>query len=247
MAVRQAIILAAGQGSRLLPLTLERPKCLIEVGGRSILAHQVEALCYAGVEKITIVAGYRANQIEQEAAELRAAGLDIQALFNPFWAVASSIGSVWTARDQLRQPFLLLNGDTIFDAGMLAESLGRLRPGLNLLVERSIEAEEDDMRVVVSRGAVRAVGKGLPLALAPYRSLGVIASCSPDGGPYLQHLESVLRAPDGANRFHHAVVDQAARSHQVAAIETGAGFWQEIDRPEDIARWDRLHRLRAAA
>jgi choline kinase len=241
MTVRQAIILAAGQGSRLLPLTLEKPKCLIEVGGRTILAHQIAALRHSGVERFTIVAGYRAEQIEAEAEALRGQGIEIEAMFNPFWAVASSIGSVWTARERLLQPFLLLNGDTIFDADLLAEALGRLGPGLNLLVERTIEPEEDDMRVVVSGDAVQKVGKGLSLDEAAHRSLGVIASCGPKGERYGRMLEQVLRSPDGADSFHHAIIDQAAREYGVRAVEIGAGFWQEIDRPEDIDRWNRLH------
>ena len=57
--IDRAILLAAGLGSRLLPLTADRPKCLIEVGGRTILEHQVEALRMAGVGAITIVGGYR--------------------------------------------------------------------------------------------------------------------------------------------------------------------------------------------
>jgi len=244
MTVRNAIILAAGQGSRLLPLTLEKPKCLIEVGGKTILAHQVAALRRAGVERFTIVAGYRAEQIEREAAKLRSSGLAVEALFNPFWAVASSIGSVWTARERLCQPFILLNGDTVFDSELLSEALDQLSPGLNLLVEQTKDPEEDDMRVLVSEGEVRKVGKGLPLGLAAHRSLGVIASCSADGRPYVDKLEQVLRSPDGANSFHHAVVGAAAEDHPVRAVEIGAGFWQEIDRPEDIERWNRLHRQR---
>ncbi len=98
------------------------------------------------------------------------------------------------------------------------------------------------MRVVVSGGDVRKVCKGLPLEEAQHRSLGVIASCGPKGERYGRMLEQVLRGPDGANSFHHAIIDQAAREYGVSAIEIGAGFWQEIDRPEDIDRWDRLHR-----
>jgi choline kinase len=160
--------------------------------------------------------------------------------------VASSIGSVWTARERLGEPFILLNGDTIFDADLLGGALRQLGPGLNLLVERTRQPEEDDMRVVVSGGQVRKVGKTLPFGEAGYRSLGVIASCTADGQPYLEKLEQVLQSPEGAQSFHHAVIDQAARDHTVHAAEIGGGFWQEIDRPQDIECWDRLHRQRAA-
>ncbi|MDB5698061.1 MAG: nucleotidyl transferase [Alphaproteobacteria bacterium] len=241
MNVRHAIILSAGQGSRLLPLTLEVPKCLVRVGGKSILRHQLDALLTAGVETFTIITGYRAEQIESATALLCDDGIAIATLYNPFWQAASSIGSVWVAREQLRQPFILLNGDTIFDPALLAEALKRACAGVNLLVEKAHKPEEDDMRVELAGGIVREVAKGLPLSRAEYRSLGVVVSRDPYGENYLSALERVLRSPSGANRFHHAVVDDVAHRTGVGAIEVGRGFWQEIDRPEDIERWNQLH------
>ena len=60
----KAIILAAGEGIRLRPYTLDRPKCLVELVGKSLLEHQLAALRAAGITDITMVTGYRANQIE---------------------------------------------------------------------------------------------------------------------------------------------------------------------------------------
>jgi choline kinase len=242
MSIAHAIILAAGQGSRLLPLTVGMPKCLIEVGGKTILGHQLDALLSVGVESFTIVTGYRAGQIEREAYHLARQGMKIETLFNPFWAAASSIGSVWIARERLRQPFLLLNGDTIFDPALLSGALDGCKPGLSLLVEAVAAPEEDDMRVVVSGGVVRRVAKGLPLHEARHRSLGVIASSSPDGRVYLDALDQELRSGTGVQSFHHAVIDEIARTESVCAAEVGNGFWQEIDRPEDIDRWNELHK-----
>lgn len=242
MSIRHAIILAAGQGSRLLPLTVEMPKCLIEVGGKTILSHQLDALLSVGVESFTIVTGYRAGQIEREAYHLARSGMKIETLFNPFWAAASSIGSVWIARERLRRPFLLLNGDTIFDPTLLSGALAGCSPGISLLVEAVGTPEEDDMRVVVSGGVVRRVAKGLPLHEARHRSLGVIASSSADGSLYLEALDRELRSGTGVQSFHHAVIDEIARTESVCAAEVGDGFWQEIDRPEDIDRWNDLHK-----
>jgi len=247
MTIGHAIILAAGQGSRLLPLTLATPKCLIEIGGQSILRHQVDALANAGIRSFTIVAGYRADQVENEAALLAAEGIHIETVFNPFWAVASSIGSVWVAQDLLRQPFLLLNGDTIFDDHLLCEALDRITPGLNLLVEPVLVPETDDMRVVAVDGRICQVGKGLPTETATFRSLGVVASTAPDGAQYLAALDRVPRSDTGAQRFHHAVIDDAARNGDVYATAVGDGLWQEIDRPEDMARWSGGHVLTDAA
>jgi choline kinase len=118
----KAIILAAGQGTRLLPFTREHPKCLVPVGGKAILDHQLEALAAAGVEDVLVVGGYLIERLEQHLSLLPARtrpGL----LCNPFWSVANSIGSVWTARAHMDAPFILMNGDTILAAELIGNAI----------------------------------------------------------------------------------------------------------------------------
>lgn len=243
MSITRAIILSAGQGSRLLPLTADRPKCLIEVGGRAILDHQIEALAASGVAAITIVAGYRIGHIEAHVAAARP-GPSIEVRLNPFWATASSIGSVWAARDRLSGPFILLNGDTVYEPTLIADCAARFGPGLNLVVERVSTAEDDDMRVIVEGDRVVEVGKALPTDRAAHRSLGIVGTFDEDGDGYVATLDAVLREENGAMRFHHAVVDRLARAGRVRAVEVSPLHWQEIDQPEDIVAWTRAHRDR---
>lgn len=236
----KAVILSAGYGSRLLPLTLEIPKCLVPVQGREILLHQLDALAAAGVSEATIVVGYRHRQIE-EFVTTRPLPVTVDLVFNPFWAVANSIGSIWVARGQLVDPFCLLNGDTVFEAGMLAGALSRLPRGVGLLVEPDTGPELDDMRVEVAAGQVVAVAKDLPTARTTHRSLGVVVS-NGAGDAYRRTLEEVIAREGGANSYHHAVVARLAETVGVAAIERDAGHWREIDRPEDIDAWNETHR-----
>jgi choline kinase len=240
----RAIVISAGQGTRLLPLTLHRPKCLIEVNGRTILDHQVDALHEAGIEQIIVVAGYRADQIREHLARTHAPER-VGLVINPFWSVASSIGSVWAARDYLDEPFVLLNGDTIFDASVFEQAMVDMRPGVNLVVEVMATAEHDDMRVRVQDGRVVAVGKQLPLTEATHRSLGLVVS--PDRQPrghYRTALQAVIEAEGGHEAYHHAVIDHLARTVGVSAVENHSGLWREVDRPEDIERWTRDHKPR---
>ncbi len=230
----QAVILSAGIGSRLLPLTREIPKCLVEVGGRSILDHQLEALHVAGIERAVIVGGYRYRQIGAHLA--RAAPLlPVRLVFNPFWSVASSIGSVWMARDLLADPFCLMNGDTVFAADLLAAAVQAPGEGVGLLVEPLRAAALDDMLATVANRQVCAVAKDLPLDVATHRSLGVIVSNG--GDAYVHALENVIARPGGLNAFHHAVIAELAGYAPVRAIVAGEGAWQEIDQPEDIVAW----------
>ncbi|WP_404710710.1 NTP transferase domain-containing protein [Sphingomonas sp. MMS24-J13] len=232
----KAIILAAGQGTRLLPFTRDHPKCLVPVGGKAILDHQLDALAAAGVEDVLVVGGYLIKRLEQHLSQLPARtrpGL----ICNPFWSVANSIGSVWTARWHLAGPFLLMNGDTILATDLIGDALRAAQPGVNLVVERATTFALDDMRVAVSDGRISRVGKDLDDAASGHRSLGMIIATGGGGAEYADALDAVICAQGGAQRFHHAVIDHLAVNGQVSAIETGSPTWIEIDRPEDIERW----------
>jgi choline kinase len=232
----KAIILAAGQGTRLLPFTREHPKCLVPVGGKAILDHQLDALTAAGVTDVLVVGGYLINRLEQHLSQLPARtrpGL----ICNPFWSVANSIGSVWAARWHMSGPFILMNGDTILAADLIGDAVRSAQPGVNLVVERAPDFALDDMRVAVSDGRITRVGKDLGEHDAAYRSLGLIIATGSGSADYVDALDAVICAQGGAQRFHHAVIDHLAVNSRVSAIEAGSPSWIEIDRPEDIERW----------
>ncbi|HVJ00104.1 MAG TPA: NTP transferase domain-containing protein [Sphingomonas sp.] len=237
----KGIILSAGNGTRLLPLTRDMPKCLVDVDGRSILDRQLEALAEAGVARAVVVVGYRARRV-QAHLDAVTAPLPVDLVYNPFWRVASSIGSVWEARAHLDAPFVLMNGDTVFDPQVIAGAIEDAGDGLGLLVEPLGGHELDDMLVEASGGRVRAVAKTLSADHATHRSLGVvIAPRAEDAAAYAHALDEVIAAPDGTQSYHHDVVDWLAGTAGVGAVLRREGMWQEIDRPADIDRWTRGH------
>ena len=232
----KAIILAAGQGSRLLPLTADRPKCLVPVGGKTILEHQLASLRAAGIDDVTVVGGYRFDRLTEFAERLPAAERPTL-IYNPFFAVSSSIGSVWAARELLDGPFCLLNGDSVCEPVALASVFASLQPGVSLFVEPLSEPEHDDMLVRAEDGRVIEVAKTLDRRTATHRSVGIIACPDSDGGPYSAALEQVIMGPGGEQRFHHDIIDLLAHRSSVAAVEFPADAWQEIDSMVDIDRW----------
>ncbi len=235
----KAIILAAGHGSRLLPLTLTTPKCLVEVGGRAILDHQLDAVAAAGFDGAVVVGGYRIDQIAAHLSA-RIGGLPTELVFNPFWSIANSIGSVWAARAYLEEPFALMNGDTVFDAPILRAAVADRVAGVTLVIEPLAEPGLDDMLVEADGDRIVAVGKHLVGHSATARSLGLIVSTG--GTTYADALRAVIGEEDGIHAYHHAVVRRAAETVGVHALRIAPDArWQEIDRPEDIAQWQHDH------
>ncbi len=118
----QAVILAAGQGTRLRPLTDHCPKCLVEVQGKPMLQYQLEALSEAGLRECIIVVGHRADQV-RERFGARFRNLAIRYVENALFDRTNNIYSLWLARHELTDDLLLLEGDLVFEPGLLVDLL----------------------------------------------------------------------------------------------------------------------------
>ncbi|HMP57465.1 MAG TPA: NTP transferase domain-containing protein, partial [Novosphingobium sp.] len=83
--IEHAILLSAGQGSRMLPLTAERPKCMIEFSGRTLIEWQVDMLARGGVKRIDVVTGFMTDLLDDHLAGIRDPRVEITTRFNPFY------------------------------------------------------------------------------------------------------------------------------------------------------------------
>ncbi|MCH8139974.1 MAG: aminotransferase class I/II-fold pyridoxal phosphate-dependent enzyme [Proteobacteria bacterium] len=130
-AVHRALILAAGRGSRLQPLTADIPKCLVEIGGESLLERALQALSSQGVTEAVIVIGYKGKVIRDRFGS-RFAGVDIHYVEAPDYATTNNIRSLWDAREYLDRDVLLLEADIAFDPSVIAALL--TQPGSSTAV-----------------------------------------------------------------------------------------------------------------
>jgi histidinol-phosphate/aromatic aminotransferase/cobyric acid decarboxylase-like protein/choline kinase len=112
--VRRALILAAGIGQRMLPLTLDVPKCHVQVNGVPILFRSLRVLASAGVSEAVIVVGHQAAQVRRRVGN-NFAGIDIEYVDAPSFDSTNNSRSLWDARRSCEQDILLLEGDVVFD------------------------------------------------------------------------------------------------------------------------------------
>ena len=95
----KVVILGAGQGKRLLPLTADIPKALLDIGGKTLIERQIEAFAAGGVKDFLVVTGYAAEPHGDGACRIaQARGINIKTVYNPFYAVADNLASCWMAR-----------------------------------------------------------------------------------------------------------------------------------------------------
>lgn len=116
--VTSALLLAAGSGSRLFPLTQHEPKCLTMVNGISILERMITCLLRHGFKRLVIVTGYLENKIRDFLGN-QMGDMKIEYIFNPVYKTTNNIYSLWMAREIMNKPFLLLESDLVFDESLL--------------------------------------------------------------------------------------------------------------------------------
>src|SRR3989344_5743669 len=116
--IKHALILAAGRGKRLMPYTADRPKCLVEVGGKPILYYQLKALEKYGIVDITIVIGYLEDKI-QEYARAHFPRLSFNFIKNDLYSTTNDIYSFYLAKDICGGDFIQVDADLLFHSGIL--------------------------------------------------------------------------------------------------------------------------------
>lgn len=249
--IEHAILLSAGQGSRMLPLTAERPKCLIGFSGRSLLAWQIEMLARGGVRRIDVVTGFMTDLVD---AELRAisegkgagGGVELRAMFNPFYKVADNLGSCWIARAAMEGDFLILNGDTLVSEEVVARvqagpaSAGEAFP-IAVTVDVKSAYDSDDMKV--SRepdGRLARIGKTLTAAESNAESIGFLAFRGEGPGLFREAVRAAMRTPEGVQHWYLKVIDSLAPTGKVGTVTIAGLGWAEVDFLNDIEIATRL-------
>lgn len=231
----KAIILSAGQGSRLGHLTDDRPKCLIDFGGRTLLDRQLDALAAAGVGQAVVVTGFR-DQLVEDAIARRSGGPSVRTIFNPFYKVADNLGSLFMAREHLAGDCLVWNGDTLVSDTLMARVVGNDRPGICVTIDRKPDYDEDDMKVVVGdSGRLKAIGKRISAGVNG-ESIGLLAFRGDGAGQFLEAIERDIRTSEGTTIWYLRVIHHIAEHAEVWTLDISGEEWGEVDFPEDVER-----------
>ena len=220
----EALILAAGQGSR---LEVGVPKCLLEVGGRSLLDHQLDAIERVGADRVTLVVGYEHEQVK-DAAKGRA-----QVVLNERYAETNSLYSFWLARNAVEGDLLVLNSDVLFGPELLSDLAAVT--GSALAFDSSSGDEDEHMKVCTQRGRLMKLSKDLPAMDSHGESLGVLHLRRPAArAAFIAAGSYVGRGSD--NHWVATALNEVARDHWVSCVDVAGQPWVEIDFPEDLDR-----------
>lgn len=226
----KAIILAAGKGTRLDGAAV-KPKCLVEVGGLTLLHRQIETLQNLDVKEIVVVVGFGADSIREECGD------EITFVENTRYAETSSLYSLWLAQEYLSDGFVVLNSDVLFHPQLMADLLKSSCDNALLLSDSEKEAPlgDEEMKVKVRDKLVVDISKEMDPLEADGENVGIV-KFSGSGAKLLIDYMNKLIAAGAVKDWAPRAFLEFARHHPLHALSTHGLPWIEIDFPEDYRR-----------
>jgi len=232
----KVVILAAGQGKRLLPLTEDIPKCLLDIGGRRLLERQIDAFAASGATEIVVITGYGAAQVSEVLEQLRGSvpGVELKTTFNPFFGVADNLASCWMARHDMDRDFILVNGDNLFQANMVEQLLKAKDAPITVAIARKQQYDNDDMKVMLDGERLTEIGKTLPVDTVDAESIGMLLFRGDGPSYYRDALEEAMMETSGLRQWYLSVINALAKQVSVMTQPVDGIEWCEVDFPADL-------------
>ena len=233
------MVLAAGAGRRLQPLTDDLPKTLLPVDGeRTILDIALANLKQVGMDEVVVVTGFAAQRITDLQEELeRRHGVRLELVFNPKAEEWNNAYSLWCAREALAEGVILVNGDTVHPASVEERVLEtRGAADLILAVDDQKALGEEEMKLhLTPDGFMDRINKALDPSTAEGEYIGVTLIEPAAAGPLTEALEATWRRDSGLY-YEDGFQEFADRGGRVAVAPIGQVDWVEVDDHADLAR-----------
>lgn len=231
----KAIILAAGTASRLRPLTLHTPKCLLKVGERTLLQRSMDAIIKAGVREFVIVTGYLHEKIENFVQETYGDSISVCFIHNKDYETTNNIYSLWLARPKAEgEEVLLLDSDLLYDGQIVEKVLDDCHENVLTLIRH--ELGEEEMKVVMdNNGAITEISKTCDPASAAGESLGIERMGKAYTTALYKELDGMMNQEHLENTFYElAFLRLIAKGSTFSVLDVTDLFSCELDTIEDF-------------
>lgn len=233
------VILAAGMAKRLRPLTDTKPKCLLEVGGKTLLERTVRAMQQAGISEFVVVTGYRADQI-REALTSIVSPQNITFLHNADYEHNNNIYSLWMAGEVVRgKDFLLMDSDILCDPAAVVRIAEQAEPALAL---NRHECGEEEIKVIVDAdNHIVEINKTCNPADAIGESVGIEKMTADYSTALYRELDQMILKEGLVDVFYERCFERLIpQGYTFRVVDTTSYFSYELDTPEDFQRAQEL-------
>src|SRR5918992_2609608 len=226
----RGIILAAGRGARLTGGNHDMPKCLVTLGGETLLSRNIRLLRDAGIDEVVVVVGCAADTVRRTCQ-------GVEFVENARFAQTNSLYSLWLARPLLADGFIVMNCDVLVHPQLVTDLLTARHEDALLIAyrERDTRYGDEEMKVRVRRGCVADISKTMDPEEADGENVGMVKFGADGARLLIEEMDALVA---GGN--HKAWVPRAfkafAERRPLHAIGTRGFPWTEIDFPEDYRR-----------
>ncbi|MCE2616944.1 MAG: phosphocholine cytidylyltransferase family protein [Phocaeicola sp.] len=228
-----AVILAAGMAKRLRPLTDACPKCLLKVGGRTLLERIVDAVVSCGIHDFVVVTGYRASMISDFLKE-HYREETFHFIHNADYATTNNIYSLWLTRSYAdRNDFILLDSDILFDSALISRLMNETD---TVLAVNRHELGEEEMKVIVDEHhRVTHISKTCDISQAMGESVGIEVIRADYSEKLFEEMEHMMNVEHLTDTFYEQSFERLIlKGFSFHAIDTTDLFSMELDTVEDF-------------
>ena len=227
--ISEAVVLMAGEGSRLRGSNETLLKPFVPVHGRPLISYTLDALIHGGIRTVNFVVGYESERMIAQVKPLLPSGLSASFVENRDWRKQNGV-SLLSAAGHVAGPFLLTMSDHLFEDAIVDRLLDSFAPGfLNVAIDRKLNSifDLDDAMKVQARGnRIVDIGKNL----SDYNAIDIgLFVCPLEIFDYLEQVKS------GSHQNDCSLADGVrlmARSNKVRPVDIGDGWWQDVDTPQ---------------
>lgn len=227
------VILAAGRGTRMPEITKDKPKCLIEIGGKTIIERQIEILKEEGVNDIYVVIGYMGISVIEKVDD------KANFIFNEEYSTTDNIYSLYLTKKFVKgKEFILLNGDAVFDKRIIRELLKKKEKDIAPIDSQYYDLEE--LKVRIKDGIiVEILDKNAPKEISGGSTIGIFKFSSLGSKLLLEEIEKIVQQGIKNKWFEYAL-NRVLRKIKMQAIDVHGLKWIEVDTLEDIEKARKL-------
>lgn len=236
----KAVILAAGLGTRLHPITLNKPKCLVKVAGEPIIGHQITAYQSAGISDFVIIGGYKVSMLK-EYCKKQFGEIDLTIIENKDFSTTNNMYSLYLAKDMLKgQDFILSNGDVVYDPQIVNLFVKDAKADMIACDKGSYDNES--MKISVHNGYVSDISKEIPANEAYGNSIDLYKISAGSSDILFSEISKIVEHENDLNEWFEVALQRLfAKNHlSMRPFDIEGRRWVEIDNLADLSEGDKL-------
>lgn len=217
-----------------MPLTSNMPKCALPLHGTSILEWQLSQIAKCDIDEVIVVTGFAHEMVDSIVD--KASGISVRTLHNPMYAHTDNLGTCWEARSEMEGPFVLMNGDTLFEAAVLKHLLNSEKSfPITLATDTKSNFDLDDMKVITDGSRLLKVSKQLDIHLVSGESIGLMVFDKTGAKAFTQKLEEMMDKPNALKLWYLSAIDQLASEGLAGICPIDGLSWCEVDDASDFS------------